>query len=74
MEEFESVVRELTDWWNSGQGTTCEFSTNYDNIEEKFEILKLYSSLLKSGVWAVHKCSCCEGYNAEAPLHVMIWK
>lgn len=71
MQDFKNTVKELTDWWDSGQGTTCEFSTSLDNIEEKM----LYLSKINpsKGRWLVQFCDTCHHYDVSKPLHVMIW-
>lgn len=72
---FEDTVRSNTDWWNSRQGTTCEFSTGYELIKDKMEILARYSKMLDSGHWSVHHCSACERHHeGKRNLHVMIWR
>ena len=74
MKEFEDLVSELSDWWNSGQGTTCEFSSDYTDINTKMEILARYSEGLRDGNWCVHHRNTCRCHNENKPLHVMIWR
>jgi hypothetical protein len=74
LKEFEDAVKSNTDWWNSKQGTTCELSMGYDNIQGKMEILAKYSETLNDGNWAVHHCDTCKEHSSgEANLHAMIW-
>lgn len=71
---FEDAVKSNTDWWNSKQGTTCELSMGYSNIQAKMEMLSKYSDTLDGGAWAVHHCNTCKGHhNGKANLHAMIW-
>lgn len=74
LREFEATIKSLTDWWNSKQGTTCELSTGYANIQDKMEILAKYSETLDGGCWAAHHCETCKGHHSgKANLHIMIW-
>lgn len=73
--KFEEDIKELTEWWNSKQGITCEKAIGYHDIQAKMEILHKYSQLMNDGVWAVHHCSACEGHHGGARnLHAMIWR
>lgn len=75
IEEFEAAVKSDSEWWNSKQGTTCEMSMSYENIQEKMEILAKYSDTLDDGVWLVRHCDTCKGHhNGERNLHAMIWR
>ena len=73
--EFEETVKELTEWWVSKQGTTCEMAISYDDMQAKMEILAKYSQMMDDGVWAVHHCSACqEHHGGTRNLHAMIWR
>lgn len=73
--KFEEDIKELTEWWVSKQGTTCEKAIGYDDIQAKMEILHKYSQMMTDGVWAVHHCSACEGHHGGTRnLHAMIWR
>lgn len=73
--KFEETVKELTEWWVSKQGTTCELAMSYDDMQAKMEILHEYSQLMDDGVWAVLHCSACqEHHGGTRNLHAMIWR
>lgn len=73
--EFEETVKELTEWWVSKQGTTCELAMSYDDMQAKMEILHKYSGLMDDGVWAVHHCDACQvHHDGKRNLHAMIWR
>lgn len=73
--EFETRVKEDTEWWMSKQGTTCEFSMSYDDIQAKMEILEKYSQMMDDGVWTVRHCDVCKGHHdGKRNLHAMIWR
>lgn len=75
LEKFEDTVKELTEWWMSKQGTTCELAMSYALIQEKMEILHKYSQMMDDGVWAVHHCDACKGHHeGRRNLHAMIWR
>lgn len=75
LEKFEATVKELTEWWMSKQGTTCELSMSYTLMQEKMEILDKYSKMMDDGAWAVHHCDACKGHHeGRRNLHAMIWR
>lgn len=74
-EAFTTYLNDMVVWWNSKQGTTCEFSMGYDeHLPEKMEILNDFNKHIHGGIWLVHHCDTCKDHHADKPLHVMIWK
>lgn len=76
LEAFRASIQKDVDWWNSKQGTTCEFSLGFDaDLPAKMEILDEFNKHIHGGIWLMHHCNTCKGHSDGArPLHVMIWK
>ena len=71
MERFIELVNLLTkEWDESKSNITCEFSSSFENIEEKMRFLSTISPV--KGTWVIGYCKVCEGYHADKPLHVEI--
>ncbi len=59
-------------WMTCNFGYTMEFSTSKLFFEEKAQILERSSQRLKKARWRTMRCSTCEGYNEDTPIHVDI--
>lgn len=73
LKAFEDRVLEYEGLWNTCNfGYTLEFSTGKGDFEKKSQILSCSSDRLKCARWRTMRCSTCEGYDKDTPIHVDI--
>lgn len=72
--QFQKILDEKVNSWNTEFNVTCEFSTSSKNILEKVLAMQKSSETIKFGSWSIFECEACKEHSEETPYHVQIDK